>query len=372
MKRTAQLLIFFGAVLSPMASAGAESPARQTIVSIKERVFLINGEPTYKGQNFKGRKIEGLLLNARMVQGIFDDLNPQTRALWKYPDGAAFDAERNTREFLAAMPLWRKRGLISFTINLQGGSPQGYSKDQPWHNSAFTPDGELRAAYMARLEKILDRADELGMAPIVGFFYFGQAPRFKDETAVIRATENAADWLIAKGYTNVLVEIANESNHGGYPAIIQPACGDELIELVRRRSQGKVKNPASRFFVSTSLTGGQIPNEKIVRAADFLLLHGNGQGRPERIAEMVRKTRAVNGYHAQPVLFNEDDHFDFDKPQNNFLAAVGEYAGWGYFDYRMPGEGFAEGFQSVPVDWQINSARKRGFFDLLSKVTSAE
>src|SRR5207248_11660307 len=149
MKRTAQFLMVFAALLFHMASAAAELPVRQTIVSIKERMFLINGEPTYKGRTFNGMKIEGLLLNARMVQGIFDDLNPQTRALWKYPDGAAFDAERNTREFLAAMPQWRKRGLISFTINLQGGSPQGYSRDQPWHNSAFAETGELRPAYMA-------------------------------------------------------------------------------------------------------------------------------------------------------------------------------------------------------------------------------
>jgi len=44
-----------------------------------------------------------------------------------------------------------------------------------------------------------------------------------------------------------------------------------------------------------------------------------------------------------PVLFNEDDHFDFDRPENNMLAAIGEYAGWGFFDYRMAGEGFDEG-----------------------------
>ena len=130
-----------------------------------------------------------------------------------------------------------------------------------------------------------------------------------------------------------------------------------------------MKNSAGRFYVSTSLTGGQVPGETIVRAADFLLLHGNGQGKPERIREMVRKTRAVAGYRDQPILFNEDDHFDFDKPENNFLAAVGEYAGWGYFDYRMKGEGFADGYQSVPVDWGIHSARKRGFFELLEKVT---
>ena len=53
------------------------------------------------------------------------------------------------------------------------------------------------------------------------------------------------------------------------------------------------------------------------------------------------------------------------------LAALDEYAGWGYFDYRMQGEGFNDGYQSVPVNWQISSERKRGFFELLAKVTGA-
>jgi hypothetical protein len=346
----------------------ADPPARRTVVEIRDDAFFVNGEPTYKGRSYSGKKVEGLLLNARLVQGIFDDLNPETRALWKYPDGSDFDAARNTREFVANMPAWRKAGLICFTINLQGGSPQGYSKAQPWHNSAFTDAGELRPDYMARLESILDKADELGMVPIVGFFYFGQAARFADEAAVIRATDNATDWLLARGYTNVLIEIANEANSAAYPDIIKPKRADELIRRVQERSKGKLKTPAGRFYVSTSLTGGQIPAEPITSAADFLLLHGNGQSHPDRIRAMVQKTRAAKGFRGQPILFNEDDHFDFDKPDNNFLAAIDEYAGWGYFDFRKPGEKFEEGYQSVPVDWGTNSARKRGFFELVSKL----
>jgi hypothetical protein len=284
--------------------ASAQPPQRKTTVSIDGPSFLINGHPTYNGRTFQGAKIEGLLLNARLVQGIFDDLNPQTRHLWKYPDGAPFDADRNTRDFVAAMPAWRNKGLLAFTITLEGGSPQGYSNKQPWHNSAFTESGELRPQYTARLEKILDRADELGMVAIVGYFYFGQAPRMKGEEAVLHATDRATDWLIEKGYTNVIVEIANESNHGGYADIIRPTRGNELIHRVQERSKGKVNNPAHRLLVSTSLTGGQIPNSTIARAADFLLLHGNGVGRPAGIAEIVKKTRAVNGDHGQPILFN--------------------------------------------------------------------
>src|SRR5262249_46934851 len=158
---------------------------------------------------FRGMKVEGLLLNSRMVQGIFDDLNPETRGRWAYPDTKKWDPDRNTAEFLAAMPEWRKHGLLAFTICLQGGSPEGYSKDQPWENNGFEPDGSLRPAYLSRLEKVLDRADELGMVAILGYFYFGQDQRLKDEAAVKAAAKNATAWLLEKGYRHVLIEIAN-------------------------------------------------------------------------------------------------------------------------------------------------------------------
>jgi hypothetical protein len=87
---------------------------------------------------------------------------------------------------------------------------------------------------------------------------------------------------------------------------------------------------------------------------------------------MVDQCRALKSYAGQPILFNEDDHFGFEAADNNMLAAVSRYAGWGYFDYRMKGEGYDEGFQSVPVNWTISSARKRGFFNLLAKMTGQE
>ena len=342
---------------------------RKTVVSIDGQGFCINGRRTYEGRTYNGMKVEGLLMNSRMVQGIFDDLNPQTRDQWSYPDGP-WDADRNTREFIAAMPAWRAHGLLSFTINLQGGNPRGYGKGQPWHNSAFAADGSLRADYLARLERILDKADELGMAPILGYFYFGQDERLADEQAVIRGTESATDWLLTKGYRNVLIEIANEVNAPRYEhEIIKPHRCHELIGLVRERSAGKVDSPAGRLLAGASMGGGAIPPGNIVAASDFLLLHGNGVREPDRIRGMVDAARAVDTYRGQPVLFNEDDHFDFDKGDNNMLAAVGRYASWGYFDYRMADEVFADGYQSVPVDWGICSARKRGFFGLLSQVT---
>ncbi|MEX2175439.1 MAG: hypothetical protein WD872_13840 [Pirellulaceae bacterium] len=115
-----------------------------------------------------------------------------------------------------------------------------------------------------------------------------------------------------------------------------------------------------------------MPEENVVRASDFLLLHGNGVKDPQRIAEMVRQTRAAPGYRPMPILFNEDDHFDFDQPRNNFVAALGEYASWGYFDFRMPGEAYDDGYQSVPVNWSISSPRKKAFFGLLEEITATD
>ena len=104
---------------------GAAAAARRTEVSIRGDQFLIDGKPTYAGRSYKGMKIEGLLMNVRAVQATFDDLNPETRSRWVYPDTGKWDPERNVKEFLAALPEWRRHGLLAFTVNLQGGSPEG-------------------------------------------------------------------------------------------------------------------------------------------------------------------------------------------------------------------------------------------------------
>jgi len=337
---------------------------RNTTVGIAGEKFLINGRATYEGRTWRGHEIEGLLLNSRMVQGIFDDLNSETRSRFDYPDGP-WDAERNTREFVQAMPDWHACGLGAFTINFQGGNPEGYGADQPWHNSAFEADGSLRGDYLARMERILDKADELGMVAIVGYFYFGQDERLTDEQAVVRAAENATDWLLDRRYTNVLVEICNETNVPRYEhEILTPGRVCELIGLVKSRSD-------DGLLVSVSMGGNTVPPEHIVEACDFVLMHGNGVEDPNRIREMVDQCRSLATYRGQPILFNEDDHFDFDKTDNNFIAAVSRRAGWGYFDRREEGEGYDDGFQSVPVNWRISSPRKRGFFSLVAEMTDS-
>ena len=343
----------------------------QTRIEIRGSDFWINGAPTYPGRYWAGHRIEGLLPNARMVQATFDDLNPATRERWVYPDTGRWDPERNVQEFLEMLPVYRRYGLRAVTVNCQGGSPEGYSREQPWENSAFSPDGALRPTWADRLRRVLEGADACGMAVIVGYFYQGQDERLRDEAAVLRAVDEATDFLLAGGWTNVLVEVNNECDTRYAHPILQPDRVHELIERVSARS-------GRRLLASTSYRGrGRVPDESVARAADFILLHGNGTADPALIADQVERTRLVPGYRGQPIVFNEDDHFDFDRPANNFIAALGAHASWGYFD---PGAGaggagapgdYVHGYQLVPVNWRINTDRKRAFFNLLAEITGS-
>lgn len=191
-------------------------------VTIEGDKWLINGRPTYEGREYRGWKIEGLLLNSRMIQAVFDDENEITKVLWVYPDTGKWDPDRNTAEFVAAMPEWREHGLIGITIGLQGGSPTGCYRSnetkkrlkeglkelgiqqvdddvvwaglpgiesQPWDNSGFDTDGNLKKSYFERLKRVLDQADALGMVVILNPFYFGQDERLCDERAIQKAIE---------------------------------------------------------------------------------------------------------------------------------------------------------------------------------------
>src|SRR5258708_9097320 len=72
----------------PLSARASDAPSnpRHTSVSIVGDEFYINGQPTYAGRAWHGHKLQGLLLNARLVQGIFDDRNTNTLSWWSYTD----------------------------------------------------------------------------------------------------------------------------------------------------------------------------------------------------------------------------------------------------------------------------------------------
>jgi len=417
------------AALSALSPVRARAQTRRTALTIKGDVFLIDGRPTYAGRMFNGKRVEGLLMNIRAVQGIFDDLNPETAPRWVYPDTKQWDPDRNTKEFMAAMPEWKRHGVLAFTINLQGGSPgfaggrgrrgggpdpgapaapgataggspapqlpvappveggravgaappavaegrgRGRGPAGPQlENSAIDPEGNLRPAYMARLKQILDRADELGMVAIVGYFYFGQDQRLKDEAAVTRGVLNATNWILDAGYRNVLVEVNNECNIAYEHEILQPARVPELIKLVQSQTRGGRRLLVSTSFGGTTSGGSRDHPDTPVTAAvakhsDYLLIHGNGPNDPALIKKCIVATRELGG-RPVPVMINEDPNFHFTEPANHLLTSVDEYTSWGYYEQGQ--NNYQDGFQSPPVNWSINTDNKRQFFELVKKVT---
>jgi hypothetical protein len=346
-------------------SFGIEIFAQKTVVSIKGNQFFINNKATYQGRFWQGHKIEGLLMNARMVQGIFDDLNTESSNEFSYPDTQKWNADRNTNEFIAAMPNWYEHGLNAFTLNMQGGSPYGYG-NKKCLNPGYNADGSLMQPYMNRLEKILKKADELQMVVILGLFYFGQDQHLKDEKAVINAVDNMCNWVLKNGYKNILIEINNECDYNTYDHdILKPNRVSELIERVKNK-----KYKGRRLLVSTSFTGKKVPSASVIKVADFILLHGNGAKLPSQIQVQIDSTKRLMGNRSMPIVNNEDDHFGFEKDENNFTVSIKNYVSWGYFDYRFKGEtDYKEGYQSVPVDWGINSERKKGFFNKVKEIT---
>ena len=339
-----------------------------TKLSIDGQKFLINGVPLHRGRTYKGKSVEGLLFNCRMVQAIFDDENPETVGNWAYPDTGKWDPERNVNEFIAAMPEYLAHGCTAVTVNLQGGMPiTKTERVQPWVNSAIDPDGELKPAHMDRLRRLLEAADKLGMIVIVAYYYFGQDKFLVSEEAVRRGTRNASRWLLDTGLENILVEINNECDVPIYcHDILKPPRVHELIELAR-----KEERDGRRLIVSTSFTGGSfhgsiakgIPTEAALEVSDYALVHTNRHD-TQGTRQVVQGVRQMAAYKARPmpVVINEDS-----ISVENLFAAVEEYAPWGYYD--QGDNNYRDGYQSPPVNWRINTPEKKRFFDGVAEIT---
>jgi hypothetical protein len=371
------------ALLAFIGCGAAQDPGR-TVVGIRGSQFTINGQISYtSASGFPGAdsNLAGTLLNVRAVQAIFDDANYPNQGsrlhpydsntlgpiFWDYP-GGAWDPERNVREFLAALPDWRRSGLLAFTVNLQGGGPPdgNYGERvslQPHNNSGFDLEGHLKPAYAGRLRRVIAEADRLGMVAIVGFFYFGQNERIQtalDDRYVRQAILEGCRFLKDLPHRNILIEINNETSTAGYKHhILQPDGALDAV-LLAQETVGR------QIPVSMSWSGGIMPRgsrgEAAMRAVDYVMFHTNGQT-PEQVHQSIQAMRRWLGY-SRPVMINEDGVSTF-----NLHAAVQEHAGWGYYDNGL--DNYRDGFQAPPVNWRINTPLKWLFFEQVARLTGS-
>lgn len=247
-----------------------------TRVSNSGTRWLIDGKPTNPGT-----AAEGLLMNVRMVNATFEDRNKME-----------FDAEANTDRFIAKIPDYAAHGVNAFTLCLQGGMP-GYEGAV---NSAFEPDGSLRPDYLRRVERVIRACDGRGVVVILGLYYQRQSKILRDEAAVRAGVVNAVKWIQARGFSNVVVEIANEYPHKGFAhPIIRDAKG--MAGLIRL---GKETAPGL-LFTASGYGDGKVHPE-VAEACDFLTPHWNGT----KVEDIAARVAALKRF-GKPIVCNEDD-----------------------------------------------------------------
>jgi CubicO group peptidase (beta-lactamase class C family) len=311
-------------------SAGGKV-ARRTRVSIVRDRWHINGQITYPGA-----KAEGLLMNVRMVNSVFEDT--------QRPE---FDAEANADEFIRQIPDYAKHGIRGVTLCLQGGMP-GYEGAV---NSAFAADGSLRESYLKRVQRVIEACDRNGVVVILGCYYQRQDQILKDEQAVRAGVVNVVNWITTNGFRNVVLEIANEFGHNGFdhPILRTPDGQVELIRLAKQTAPG--------LLVSTSGLGGGRLHEKARQAADFLLIHLNNTSL-EKFATVWPELKKSG----KPIVCNEDTKIGVEG------ARIAEYCvehgiSWGLM--------LQEHNQHFPFHFD-GAADDRVVYDKLKELTSSD
>ncbi len=268
----------------------------------------------------EGSPAEGLLMNVRMVNTLFEDRSGQLNKV--VPD---FDPVTSTKVFTGIIPEYVSNGINAFTISLQGGNP-GY---EGAINTAFNPDGSLRESYMERAEKVIRACDANNAAVNLSLFYQRQHSHQKALTgkeSIINAVENTAGWIAEKGFTNVILEISNEYRHSGFRRWVDGdwlTSEDGQAELIRR---AKNRNPD--LLVSTSGMGDGRFHETLAREADFILIHFNHTWLdeiPSRIKDLKK--------YGKPILCNEDEKLGREAAVSQALSVLNG-SGWGFMYLR--------------------------------------
>ncbi|MCP4261970.1 MAG: glycoside hydrolase family 5 protein [Planctomycetes bacterium] len=309
--------------------APVSASAEKTRISIEKDRWYLNGGLTYPST-----QAEGLLMNVRMVNAVFED-KARSR----------FNADENTSEFINKIPVYVSYGVRAFTISLQGGFP-GYEGAV---NSAFKPDGSLRKSYLRRVKRVIEACDRNGAAVILGCYYQRQDQILRDEKAVRKGVVNTIRWLEKSGYTNVVLEIANEFNHSGFDhPILKKSEGQ--VELIRL-----AKKTWYKLLVSTSgLGNGKLP-DNVCRASDFLLIHFNGT----KLNDIPKRIKALKKY-GKLIICNEDQKYGEQAAEAARLS-VENGASWGFMHEKV-NQHFPFHFKGTDDDSKV--------YDMLKKLTT--
>lgn len=165
--------LFIGMTLVLASAATAESG--QYVFSVRGDELLLNGRPF---------KVIGLRCSNALI------------------------SDRTTDELIERLPAYRRSGVNTVSVYFMGsrfGDVKGYR-----------PDATLDPVYAARMGRIIEAADELGMVVLVGCLYWSDSRAKEDlvgkwkQRDANRAVTNTVRWLSEHDYRNVFVDVDNE------------------------------------------------------------------------------------------------------------------------------------------------------------------
>ena len=310
-----------------------------TRIGIRGDDFTINGELTYGEINDGNPRAHGLLMNARFIQGIFDDKEgPErfTRFGWD-----EWDPEKHTDNLIAALPDWYRYGLRAITVGFQGGMPVFTIDNSTIRCNPFGPDGRnLDPAYAGRMDRLIRGADRAGIVVIVSFLYGSQCRFLKDGRAVRNAVTTAARFLKDGEYNNVLIEVANEQDVNAFKIhpIVYYAEGEAILIDLARNESGGIPSSCSSI--------GKLVHPEIAEASDYILIHGNQADNRTILYNLVCEARLRSA--GKPVVCNEDS-----QRHGMFEVAIKTHSSWGYYN------NFTK--QEPPADWSVTKGEDTFF-----------
>lgn len=314
---------------------------RNTVLKIVGDRFLINDELVYS--EIENCQYKGLLMNARFIQGVFDDQADVGRF---NRFGRSFNPGQNTEDLVQALPEWYAKGLRAITVGFQGGGPCFTTDNKTVTNHPYKQvEGRMviDEAYANRMLRILEEADAIGMVVIISCFYPGQVKNFKSAKEIMGSLRAVCNLINDSGHKNVMVEICNEYNLcGDHPLIGTNEGMASLILLAQEWLDGDVP-------VGSSLTGGCV-SEEVANVSDVVLVHGNGCS-PQDYQAMIQKIKGAA--EGKPILCNEDS-----QCIGNMITSMELGVGWGYYNNMTK--------QEPPTLWGITEGEDQFFADRMA------
>ncbi|HMO25050.1 MAG TPA: hypothetical protein PKB10_02165, partial [Tepidisphaeraceae bacterium] len=181
------------------------------------------------------------------------------------------------------------------------------------------------------------------------------------------------------GYRNVMVDLKNEIMEGD--GILKSRGIHELLQIARATTLN-----GRRLPVATSTHPAKhLPQGDWPKYVDVFMPHGN-DSLPDAWRSELRALKRSDVYraHPRPVCCNEDS-----VDLCNLSVSVEEGCSWGYYDQgfgcgqkqgkfdwsasgRESTQSALSGFQTLPVNWSLNTPHKRAFFARIALITGAD